>query len=129
MILAAMHYIPKGHAGGVGSLAFLIFLLVVAIVLHRRGSGAVAVPESVMRGQLAAAQDVSGMHAVRLLASGPNKIQSIKAIRIGCPEHGLAAAKYLVDHMPSVICAGISAERAERLRRDFEAAGMSVEVG
>ena len=108
--------------------ALLVFLVAVAIVQLRKRGGSTAVPSSVMQASILAAQRSPELLTVRLVAPGPNKIRSIKAIRSVCPEHGLAAAKYLVDHIPSVVCAGVTADRAARAKREFEAVGLTVDV-
>lgn len=58
---------------------------------------------------------------------GTNKIQTIKTVR-AVTNLGLKEAKTLVDTAPNPIKTGISKEEAEKIQKQFEAAGAKVEI-
>ena len=58
---------------------------------------------------------------------GANKIQVIKAVR-GITSLGLKEAKELVDGAPKPIKEGVDKEEAEKLKKELEDAGASVEL-
>ena len=64
---------------------------------------------------------------VMLVHAGAQKIAVIKTVR-AYTRLGLKEAKALVDHAPGTVARGVSDEDAERLKRDLEADGASVEV-
>lgn len=64
---------------------------------------------------------------VVLLAAGEKKINVIKVVRAHTGL-GLKEAKDLVDGAPKVVKEAISKDEAEKLRKEFEEAGASVEV-
>ena len=69
-----------------------------------------------------------GQQKIRLIQRGSKIILDIKAIRKVCPQLGLVGAKYLVDHAPQVVCAGLTPAEAEAMKRELEVSGMIVEV-
>lgn len=64
---------------------------------------------------------------VHLLAAGEKKINVIKVVRAHTGL-GLKEAKDLVDGAPKVVKEAISKDEAEKLRKEFEEAGATVEV-
>ena len=58
---------------------------------------------------------------------GGNKIQVIKAVR-GITSLGLKEAKELVDNAPKPIKEGVDKEEAEKIKKELEDAGASVEL-
>jgi large subunit ribosomal protein L7/L12 len=64
---------------------------------------------------------------VVLKAAGEKKINVIKVVRAHTGL-GLKEAKDLVDGAPNTVKEGISKEDAEKLRKEFEEAGATVEV-
>ena len=58
---------------------------------------------------------------------GANKIQVIKVVRT-ITSLGLKEAKTLVDTAPQPVKTGISKEEAEKIKKEFEAAGAKVEL-
>jgi len=65
--------------------------------------------------------------SVILTAAGGNKIQVIKAVR-GITSLGLKEAKDLVDGAPKPIKEGVDKEEAEKLKKELEDAGATVEL-
>src|SRR3970040_1858209 len=64
---------------------------------------------------------------VVLKAAGEKKINVIKVVRAHTGL-GLKEAKNLVDGAPNTVKEGISKEEAEKLKKEFEEAGATVEV-
>lgn len=64
---------------------------------------------------------------VVLKAAGEKKINVIKVVRAHTGL-GLKEAKDLVDGAPNTVKEGVSKEEAEKLRKEFEEAGATVEV-
>ncbi len=64
---------------------------------------------------------------VVLKAAGEKKINVIKVVRAHTGL-GLKEAKDLVDGAPNTVKEGISKDEAEKLRKEFEEAGATVEV-
>jgi large subunit ribosomal protein L7/L12 len=64
---------------------------------------------------------------VVLVATGPNKINVIKAVR-EVTSLGLKEAKDLVDGAPKPVKEGVSKEEAETIKKKFTDAGATVEV-
>jgi len=64
---------------------------------------------------------------VILKATGEKKINVIKVVRAHTGL-GLKEAKDLVDGAPNTVKEGVSKEEAEKLRKEFEEAGATVEV-
>ena len=65
--------------------------------------------------------------SVMLVATGPNKINVIKAVR-EVTSLGLKEAKDLVDGAPKPIKEGVSKDEAEAVRKKFVDVGATVEV-
>jgi large subunit ribosomal protein L7/L12 len=64
---------------------------------------------------------------VILTASGDKKIQVIKEVR-AITGLGLKEAKALVDGMPGKVKEGISKDEAEKIKKQLEEAGATVEI-
>ncbi len=64
---------------------------------------------------------------VILKAAGPNKIQVIKVVRAHTTL-GLKEAKALVDEAPKPVREGVSKEDADKIKKELEDAGGSVEI-
>lgn len=64
---------------------------------------------------------------VVLKEAGANKIQVIKAVRAET-SLGLKEAKALVDSAPKAVKEGVSKEDAEKVKKELEAAGATVEI-
>ena len=64
---------------------------------------------------------------VVLKAAGEKKVEVIKAVR-AITGLGLKEAKDLVEGAPKELKEGVSKEDAEKMKKDLEAAGASVEV-
>jgi large subunit ribosomal protein L7/L12 len=94
-------------------------------------SAAAAAPVMVAGGGAAAAvapaAEEKTEFAVVLTATGPNKINVIKAVR-EVTSLGLKEAKDLVDGAPKTVKEGVSKEEAETIKKKFVDAGATVEV-
>src|SRR5687768_8437266 len=88
---------------------------------------AAAAPAAGGGGDGAAAEEESTTADVVLTAAGDKKIQVIKVVR-AATGLGLKEAKALVDEAPKPIKEGIEREEAEKLKKDIEEAGGSVEL-
>jgi large subunit ribosomal protein L7/L12 len=75
----------------------------------------------------AAEEEEQTSFSVILTAAGGNKIQVIKAVR-GITSLGLKEAKDLVDGAPKPIKEGVDKEEAEKLKKELEDAGATVEL-
>ena len=64
---------------------------------------------------------------VILKAAGANKIQVIKVVRVHTTL-GLKEAKTLVDEAPKTVKEGVSKEDAQKIKKELEEAGATVEV-
>jgi large subunit ribosomal protein L7/L12 len=64
---------------------------------------------------------------VLLTVCGPNKIQVIKEVR-AITSLGLKEAKALVDGTPGKVKEGISRDEAEKIKKQLEEAGATVEI-
>jgi len=99
-----------------------------------RDGGSISVDELLLeRAELIANSSVGAGSAsdgktVVLTAGLENKIQAIKMIRRACPQYRLIEAKYLVDHIPQVLCSQVAEPQAENARNELEAAGLKVRV-
>jgi large subunit ribosomal protein L7/L12 len=78
-------------------------------------------------GEGAAAAAPKDTFDVVLAASGDKKIQVIKVVR-AATGLGLKEAKDLVDSAPKPIKQGIPKEEAEKLKKEIEEAGGTVEL-
>jgi len=64
---------------------------------------------------------------VVLVAAGDKKIQAIKVVR-AATSLGLKEAKALVDSAPKAIKEGVGKDDAEKLKKELEEAGATVEI-
>ena len=93
-------------------------------------SAAAAAPVMVAGGGAAAAAPAAEEKTeftVVLMATGPNKINVIKAVR-EVTSLGLKEAKDLVDGAPKPVKEGITKDEAETIKKKFVDAGATVEV-
>jgi large subunit ribosomal protein L7/L12 len=92
-------------------------------------SAAAAAPVAVAGGAAAAAPvaEAQTEFTVILTATGPNKINVIKAVR-EVTSLGLKEAKDLVDGAPKPIKESVTKEEAETIKKKFVDAGATVEV-
>ena len=88
-----------------------------------------AAPVAVAAGPAAAAAPVEEQteFTVVLKAAGEKKVEVIKAVR-AITGLGLKEAKDLVEGAPKDLKEGVSKEDAEKMKKDLEAAGATVEV-
>ncbi|MHC4357398.1 MAG: 50S ribosomal protein L7/L12 [Planctomycetota bacterium] len=77
-------------------------------------------------GEAAPAEEKTEFDVV-LTAVGPNKIQVIKVVRAHTTL-GLKEAKALVDEAPKPVKEAVSKEDADKIKKELEEAGASVEV-
>ncbi|MEE9515358.1 MAG: 50S ribosomal protein L7/L12 [Candidatus Brocadiales bacterium] len=87
----------------------------------------VAVAGGPAGGAEAAAAEEKTSFDVILKAVGPNKIQVIKVVRAHTTL-GLKEAKGLVDEAPKPVREDVSKEDADKIKKELEGAGASVEV-
>lgn len=91
------------------------------------GGGVVMAAGPAADGGGAAAEEEQTEFSVVLTGFGDQKIGVIKAVR-AITSLGLKEAKELVESVPSPIKEGIEKEEAEKLKKDLEDAGGSVEL-
>jgi large subunit ribosomal protein L7/L12 len=89
---------------------------------------AAAAPAAGGGGGDAAAEEEQTAFDVVLTAAGETKIQVIKVVRSAVDGLSLKDAKALVDEAPNTIKEGVDKDEAERLKKDLEEAGGSVEI-
>lgn len=91
--------------------------------------GVTAAAPVMMAGPAAAAAPVEEQteFTVVLKAVGEKKVEVIKAVR-AITGLGLKEAKDLVEGAPQTVKDGVSKEESEKLKKDLEAAGATVEV-
>ena len=77
-------------------------------------------------GEAAAAEEKTEFNVI-LTAFGDKKINVIKVVRAHTGL-GLKEAKDLVDKVPSPVKEGISKDEAEKIKKEFEEAGATVEL-
>ena len=77
-------------------------------------------------GEAAAVEEQTEFNVI-LVAAGEKKINVIKVVRAHTGL-GLKEAKDLVDKAPNPVKEGISKEEAEKLKKEFEEAGATVEL-
>ena len=77
-------------------------------------------------GEAAAVEEQTEFNVI-LVAAGEKKINVIKVVRAHTGL-GLKEAKDLVDKAPNPVKEGISKEEAEKLKKEFEDAGATVEL-
>ena len=90
-------------------------------------AGAVAVAAAPAAGGAAPAAAEQSTFDVVLKAAGEKKIQVIKVVRT-VTGLGLKEAKDLVDGAPKVVKAGLEKAEAEKLKKELEAEGATVEL-
>jgi large subunit ribosomal protein L7/L12 len=78
-------------------------------------------------GDAGAEEEASSTVDVVLTGAGDKKIQVIKVVR-AATGLGLKEAKALVDEAPKPVKEGIDREEADKLKKELEEAGASVEV-
>ncbi|QDH70701.1 50S ribosomal protein L7/L12 [Marilutibacter alkalisoli] len=86
----------------------------------------VAVAAAPAAGGAAAAEEQTEFTVV-LKAAGEKKVEAIKVVR-AITGLGLKEAKDLVEGAPKDVKEGVSKEEAEKLKKDLEAAGATVEL-
>ena len=79
------------------------------------------------KGEAAAKEEEKSTFDVILKDGGANKIQVIKVVRT-ITTLGLKEAKALVDEAPKTVKEGIPKEEAEKVKKELEAAGATVEI-
>ena len=89
------------------------------VMMAAGGGGGAAAP--------AAAAEVQTQFDVVLKAAGEKKIQVIKVVR-AATGLGLKEAKDLVDGAPKAVKTGIEKAEAEKLKKELEAEGATVEL-
>jgi len=89
------------------------------VMMAAGGGGGAAAP--------AAAAEVQTQFDVILKAAGEKKIQVIKVVR-AATGLGLKEAKDLVDGAPKAVKSGIEKAEAEKLKKELEAEGATVEL-
>jgi large subunit ribosomal protein L7/L12 len=90
-------------------------------------AASVAVPAPAGGAAAAAPVEEKTEFTVVLTATGPNKINVIKAVR-EVTSLGLKEAKDLVDGAPKPIKEGVNKDEAESIKKKFTDAGATVEV-
>lgn len=86
-----------------------------------------AMPAAAGAGEVAAPVEEKTAFDVILKEAGANKIQVIKAVRAET-SLGLKEAKALVDGAPKAVKEEVSKEEAEKVKKELEAAGATVEI-
>ncbi len=86
----------------------------------------VAVAAAGPAAEAAAAEEQTEFNVV-LTAFGEKKVNVIKAVR-GITGLGLKEAKDLVEGVPSAVKEGVSKDEAEKIKKELEEAGATVEV-
>ena len=89
---------------------------------------AVAAPAAGGGGAAAAPAEEKTSFEVILKEMGSNKIGVIKEVRGAVPGLGLAEAKALVEGAPKAVKEGISKDEAEKIKKQLEDAGATVEL-
>src|SRR5690554_84956 len=91
-----------------------------------KAAAPVAVAAPAAGGGAAAAEEQTEFDVI-LTSSGDKKIQVIKVVR-AITGLGLKEAKDLVDGAPKAVKEGIEKDEAEKLKKEIEEAGGSVEI-
>ena len=102
-----------------------IRLLLVLFGVSAAAAVAVAAPAGAAAG--AAPAEAKNEFDVILTSAGDNKVGVIKAVR-AVTTLGLKEAKDLVEGAPQTVKEAVSKEDSEKMKKDLEAAGASVEV-
>ncbi len=87
----------------------------------------VAVPSVAPTAETKAPVDEKSQYDVILKSSGDKKIQVIKVVR-SVTSLGLKEAKDLVESAPKAVREGVSKEEAEKIKKELEEAGATVEL-
>ncbi|MGB5598430.1 50S ribosomal protein L7/L12 [Thiothrix litoralis] len=90
-------------------------------------TAAVAVAGPAAAGEAAAAVEEQTEFNVVMTSFGANKINVIKVVR-GATGLGLKEAKDMVEGVPSVVKEAASKDEAEKLKKELEDAGATVEL-
>jgi large subunit ribosomal protein L7/L12 len=88
---------------------------------------AMAMPAVAATAEAAAPEEEQTEFTVSLTGFGDKKVGVIKVIR-AITSLGLKEAKELVEGVPSVVKEGIPKEEAEKIKKELEEAGGSVEI-
>lgn len=91
------------------------------------GGGAVMIAGTGEGGSSEVAEEKTEFDVI-LTGFGDKKIGVIKVVRAAVTGLGLKEAKDLVENVPSKIKEGLSKEEAEKLKKELEDAGASVEI-
>ncbi|MCL2639248.1 MAG: 50S ribosomal protein L7/L12 [Phycisphaerales bacterium] len=95
--------------------------------IEAAAGGAVMMAAPAGGGAAAAPAEVQTIFDVVLTAAGDKKIQVIKVVR-AATGLGLKEAKDLVDGAPKTVKAGLEKADAEKLKKELETEGASVEL-
>ncbi len=100
-----------------------------AKMLEEKWGVSAAAPVAMMAGGAApaAAVEEKTEFNVILAAAGANKINVIKEVRV-ITSLGLKEAKDLVEGAPKAVKEGVSKDEAEKIKKQLEAAGATVEL-
>ena len=100
-----------------------------AKMLEEKWGVSAAAPMAMMAaaGAPAAAVEEKTEFNVILAAAGANKINVIKEVRV-ITSLGLKEAKDLVEGAPKAVKEGVSKDEAEKIKKQLEAAGATVEL-
>jgi large subunit ribosomal protein L7/L12 len=79
-------------------------------------------------GPAAGAEEEKTEFDVVLASAGDQKIKVIKAVREVVSGLGLADAKAFVESAPKTLKEGVSKEEAEKIKKQFEEVGATVEI-
>ena len=79
-------------------------------------------------GPAAGAEEEKTEFDVVLASAGDQKIKVIKAVREVVSGLGLADAKAFVESAPKTLREGVSKEEAEKIKKQFEEVGATVEI-
>ena len=90
-------------------------------------SAAAPVAVAAAGGAVAAAEEKTEFSVV-VVDSGAQKLNVIKELRAVNPALGLVEAKNMVESLPKTIKEGASKDEAEKIKKQFEAAGAKVEL-
>jgi len=96
-------------------------------VLEAKFGVSAAAPVMAAAAGVAEAAEEKDSFDVELTGAGANKIAVIKAVRT-LTELGLKEAKDLVDGAPKMVKEGVKKEDAEKMKKELEAAGATVNL-
>jgi len=95
--------------------------------IEAAAGGAVMMAAPAGGGATAPAEEAQSVFDVVLKAAGDKKIQVIKVVR-AATGLGLKEAKDLVDGAPKTVKAGLDKAEAEKLKKELEAEGATIEL-